>query len=107
MYVGCIKQYSFSLVFKAYMQKGISVWLDMPLGALARRIAAVGTDSRPLLHHELGDPYTKVGFLSSLLLFICTMLSGQQTYLLTYKLADRLSDICLLFLKREKNIMQM
>ncbi|GAV57405.1 SKI domain-containing protein [Cephalotus follicularis] len=42
-----------------YMQKGISVWLDVPLEALAQRIAAVGTHSRPLLHHESGDPYRK------------------------------------------------
>ncbi|XP_022774898.1 shikimate kinase 1, chloroplastic isoform X2 [Durio zibethinus] len=43
-----------------YMQKkGISVWLDVPLEALAHRIAAVGTHSRPLLHYESGDPYTK------------------------------------------------
>ncbi|KAI3986100.1 hypothetical protein MKX01_031215 [Papaver californicum] len=42
-----------------YMKQGITVWLDVPLEALARRIAAVGTDSRPLLHHESGDPYTK------------------------------------------------
>ncbi|XP_050205688.1 shikimate kinase 1, chloroplastic [Mercurialis annua] len=42
-----------------YMQKGISVWLDVPLEALAKRIASVGTDSRPLLHHESGDAYTK------------------------------------------------
>uniref|UniRef100_A0A7N0TX07 shikimate kinase n=1 Tax=Kalanchoe fedtschenkoi TaxID=63787 RepID=A0A7N0TX07_KALFE len=41
------------------MQKGITVWIDVPLEALARRIAAVGTDSRPLLHHESGDAYTK------------------------------------------------
>ncbi|XP_073273001.1 shikimate kinase, chloroplastic-like isoform X1 [Primulina huaijiensis] len=42
-----------------YMQKGISVWLDVPLDALARRITAVGTDSRPLLDQESGDPYSK------------------------------------------------
>ncbi|XP_072977501.1 shikimate kinase 3, chloroplastic-like [Typha angustifolia] len=42
-----------------YMKKGITVWLDVPLEALARRIAAVGTASRPLLHEEPGDPYTK------------------------------------------------
>ncbi|KAI4371239.1 hypothetical protein MLD38_019501 [Melastoma candidum] len=51
-----------------YMQKGISVWLDVPLNALARRIAAVGTHSRPLLHGESGDPYSKaLARLSSLL----------------------------------------
>ncbi|KAA8546906.1 hypothetical protein F0562_003335 [Nyssa sinensis] len=51
-----------------YMQKGISVWLDVPLEALARRIAAVGTKSRPLLHQESGDAYTKtVRRLSTLL----------------------------------------
>ncbi|XP_059624382.1 shikimate kinase, chloroplastic-like isoform X2 [Cornus florida] len=43
-----------------YMNKGISVWLDVPLEALARRIAAVGTKTRPLLHNESGDAYTKV-----------------------------------------------
>ncbi|CAL1409013.1 unnamed protein product [Linum trigynum] len=42
-----------------YMHKGISVWLDVPLEALAQRIAAVGTNSRPLLHEETGDEYTK------------------------------------------------
>lgn len=41
-----------------YMHKGISIWLDVPLEALAHRIAAVGTDSRPLLHDESGDAYT-------------------------------------------------
>ncbi|KAK8997743.1 hypothetical protein V6N11_012283 [Hibiscus sabdariffa] len=47
-----------------YMQKkGIVVWLDVPLEALARRIAAVGTHSRPLLHYEHGDPYTKAKWL--------------------------------------------
>ncbi|KAH7565895.1 hypothetical protein JRO89_XS08G0034300 [Xanthoceras sorbifolium] len=51
-----------------YMHKGISVWLDVPLEALAQRIAAVGTDSRPLLHHESGDAYTKaLGRLSTIL----------------------------------------
>lgn len=42
-----------------HMRKGISIWLDVPLEALARRITAVGTDSRPLLHNESGDAYTK------------------------------------------------
>uniref|UniRef100_A0A0R0JH37 Shikimate kinase n=1 Tax=Glycine max TaxID=3847 RepID=A0A0R0JH37_SOYBN len=35
------------------------VWLDVPLKALGQRITAVGTDSRPLLHYEEGDAYTK------------------------------------------------
>lgn len=42
------------------MKEGISVYLDVPLDALARRIAAVGTDSRPLLTFESEDAYTKV-----------------------------------------------
>ncbi|KAG6397440.1 hypothetical protein SASPL_143607 [Salvia splendens] len=42
-----------------HMRKGISIWLDVPLEALARRIVAVGTGSRPLLNHGDGDPYTK------------------------------------------------
>lgn len=40
-----------------YMQKGISVWLDVPLEALAQRISAVGTHSRPLLHDDSIDAY--------------------------------------------------
>lgn len=42
-----------------YMRGGISVWLDVPLEALAKRITAVGTGSRPLLHNESGDAYSK------------------------------------------------
>ncbi|KAL5776512.1 hypothetical protein ACOSP7_009438 [Xanthoceras sorbifolium] len=42
-----------------FMRQGITVFLDVPLDALARRIAAVGTDSRPLLHFDSGDAYTK------------------------------------------------
>lgn len=42
-----------------HMRSGISVWLDVPLECLARRISAVGTDSRPLLHGESGDAYSK------------------------------------------------
>ncbi|KAF0903575.1 hypothetical protein E2562_027990 [Oryza meyeriana var. granulata] len=41
-----------------YMKKGLSVWLDVPLDALARRIAQVGTASRPLLDQPSSDPYT-------------------------------------------------
>ncbi|KAK4740898.1 hypothetical protein SAY87_024486 [Trapa incisa] len=43
-----------------YMKQGVTVYLDVPLDALARRIAAVGTESRPLLHFDSGDAYTKV-----------------------------------------------
>jgi len=52
------------------MKKGLSVWLDVPLDALARRIAKVGTASRPLLDQPSGDPYTMVAtccFTSSML----------------------------------------
>ncbi|PON58724.1 Shikimate kinase/gluconokinase [Parasponia andersonii] len=44
-----------------YMQKGVTVWLDVPLEALAQRISAVGTGSRPLLHNDSGDVFTKAG----------------------------------------------
>ncbi|XP_027367873.1 shikimate kinase, chloroplastic-like [Abrus precatorius] len=42
-----------------YMHKGVIVWLDVPVEALAPRIAAVGTNSRPLLRYEAGDAYTR------------------------------------------------
>ena len=48
------------------MHKGFSVWLDVPVEALAQRIAAVGTNSRPLLHYEAGDAYTQVNCFSSM-----------------------------------------
>lgn len=48
------------------MHKGVSIWLDVPVEALAKRIAAVGTNSRPLLHYEAGDPYTAVNCFSSI-----------------------------------------
>ncbi|KAG2564344.1 hypothetical protein PVAP13_7NG101066 [Panicum virgatum] len=44
-----------------YMKKGLSVWLEVPLDALAKRIAQVGTASRPLLEdldQPSDDPYT-------------------------------------------------
>lgn len=50
------------------MKQGVSVFLDVPLDTLARRIADVGTDSRPLLHFESGDAYTKV-VINSILLY--------------------------------------
>ncbi|XP_073525651.1 uncharacterized protein [Phyllobates terribilis] len=43
-----------------YMKQGITVRLDVPLDALAKRIAAVGTDARPLLDFDSGDPYTRI-----------------------------------------------
>uniref|UniRef100_A0A7N0T8Q3 shikimate kinase n=1 Tax=Kalanchoe fedtschenkoi TaxID=63787 RepID=A0A7N0T8Q3_KALFE len=50
-----------------YMQKGITVYIDVPLEALAQRISDVGTASRPLLHNESGDAYNKaLGRLSTL-----------------------------------------
>lgn len=48
------------LYSRKHMKQGVTAWLDVPLEALAKRIAAVGTASRPLLHQEPGDPYTKV-----------------------------------------------
>ncbi|THF97790.1 hypothetical protein TEA_013388 [Camellia sinensis var. sinensis] len=42
-----------------HMKEGVTVYLDVPLDALARRIAAVGTGSRPLLDFDSGDAYTK------------------------------------------------
>nr|XP_043605945.1 shikimate kinase, chloroplastic [Erigeron canadensis] len=42
-----------------HMNKGISVFIDVPLDALAQRITAIGTASRPLLHHGSGDAYTQ------------------------------------------------
>lgn len=50
------------------MYNGISVWLDVPLEALVKRISAVGTKSRPLLHGDSGDAYRNV---SSILVFFC------------------------------------
>jgi hypothetical protein len=45
------------------MKKGMSIMLDVPLDALAKRIAQVGTASRPLLDQPSADPYTAVAAL--------------------------------------------
>ncbi|KAI3516692.1 hypothetical protein L1887_15657 [Cichorium endivia] len=42
-----------------YMHKGITIFLDVPLQELARRIIAVGSASRPLLDHGSSDGYLK------------------------------------------------
>lgn len=46
---------------RSYLKKGLTIWLNVPLDALARTIAAVGSASRPLLHQQSGDPYAKAG----------------------------------------------
>lgn len=45
------------------MKQGITVWLDVPLEALAERVVAVGTHSRPLLGQSSGNGYSEVHFL--------------------------------------------
>uniref|UniRef100_A0A0D6R3C4 shikimate kinase n=1 Tax=Araucaria cunninghamii TaxID=56994 RepID=A0A0D6R3C4_ARACU len=42
-----------------YMRQGITVWLDVPVEALAERVVAVGTESRPLLGQASGDRYSE------------------------------------------------
>lgn len=44
------------------MKQGITVFLDVPVDALAKRTAAEGLESRPLLNFNSGDPYTQVAF---------------------------------------------
>ena len=51
------------------MRQGITVWLDVPLEALAARVVAVGTESRPLLGQASADCYSQVHFLP--LYFLC------------------------------------
>ncbi|PNT48101.1 hypothetical protein POPTR_002G061100v4 [Populus trichocarpa] len=76
-----------------YMRKGITVFLDVPLDALARRIAAVGTDSRPLLDFDSGDPYTKALMrLSTLLEKRVEKCSSADVTVSLSKLADDLEE---------------
>lgn len=63
------------------MKKGLSVWLDVPLDALARRIAKVGTASRPLLDQPSGDPYTMV-VTCSFINFHAFQFENEQVYFL-------------------------
>lgn len=39
----------------SYLKVGVTVWLDVPLDALAERVVAVGTHTRPLLGDSQGD----------------------------------------------------
>eukprot|EP01018_Ginkgo_biloba_P037826 Gb_11258 [translate_table: standard] len=43
----------------SYMKRGITIWLDVPLEALAKRVVAVGTESRPLLGHSSVDSHSQ------------------------------------------------
>lgn len=79
-----------------YIHKGISAWLDVPLEALARRIAAVGTNSRPLLHGE-GDAYTQaLKLLSTLLEKRGKAYANASTRVSLESIADKLGykDVC-------------
>lgn len=42
-----------------YLNQGVTIWLDVPLEALAKRVIAVGTESRPLLGQASVDPYSQ------------------------------------------------
>jgi shikimate kinase len=42
-----------------YLNQGVTIWLDVPLEALAKRVTAVGTESRPLLGQASVDPYSQ------------------------------------------------
>ncbi|KAI8015730.1 hypothetical protein LOK49_LG05G02854 [Camellia lanceoleosa] len=61
-----------------YMREGVTVYLDVPLDSLARRIAAVGTGSHPLLNFESGDVYTKllINFFTPLQMFLSDWIIG-------------------------------
>ena len=80
------------------MHKGISIWLDVPLEALAQRIAAVGTNSRPLLHdgESGGDPYTVV-MLSMICYFCKRVLSFSVCVFDHFVNSHRLSTVFQLF----------
>lgn len=41
------------------MRTGITIWLDVPLEALAKRVVAAGVESRPILSQDSADsdPY--------------------------------------------------
>ena len=62
-----IVTHTYIWIARKFMRRGISVWLDVPVEALAQRITAVGTDSRPLLHSEAGNAYMEVNDFSSMI----------------------------------------
>lgn len=98
---------SFSIIywiFRKYMKQGVSVFLDVPLDALARRIAAVGTDSRPLLHFESGDAYTKVAtnsnfqqWISTCLLLVSLIFSLDKNHKVSVGRSFKISVLVMLF----------
>jgi hypothetical protein len=40
---------------REYLRDGVTVWLDVPVEDLARRVTTVGTESRPLLGEDCCD----------------------------------------------------
>lgn len=53
----------------SYLRHGITVWLDVPVEALAERVVAVGTESRPLLGLTEGDTARSQAFARLLNIF--------------------------------------
>eukprot|EP00249_Psilotum_nudum_P016581 c25893_g1_i2 orf=746-1102(-) len=46
--------------YRSYLRHGVTIWLDVPLEALAKRVVAVGVESRPLLGATGSDsPYNQ------------------------------------------------
>lgn len=52
---------------REYLGDGITVWLDVPVEDLARRVTTVGTESRPLLGGDSCDFETAFSKLSKLM----------------------------------------
>lgn len=66
------------------MNKGITIFLDVPLEVMAQRITDVGTASRPLLRHGSGDVYVKVAFFSLMLMYISILYVKLYTIVAIY-----------------------
>lgn len=50
------------MVCRGYLRQGITIWLDVPVEALAERVVAVGCESRPLLGQVTPETaYLQVG----------------------------------------------
>ena len=121
-------------IARKYMRRGISVWLDVPVEALAQRITIIGTDSRPLLHSEARNAYMEVNDFSSMVgvfYFFFFFLQNVSNYYKSQKIGGtildrelasklffpqnnltlqntyRLSSVCLSFVKKEVKHMQM
>jgi hypothetical protein len=87
--------------WRGYLRHGIVVWLNVPLDALAKRVTAVGTESRPLLPPDAAQH--QVCFLRPLILGMSTIWFWQCA---PWNIFSALRKVCRMYWSQELIVRQ-